>query len=167
VQALADLVAERHRQGTPLTKSDAEAFLREHEIGRNEARTLIEMYAGVKWRVSNERRGVSHTLLPIIDGEVARFDEPATDEASQTSEPRQLVPQGGELMASETPPQERHPETSPPRHQSSDHTCARHGEGGMVPENGRRICGMCLGMPMERIELLGQRGRLGSGTTEV
>jgi 5S rRNA maturation endonuclease (ribonuclease M5) len=167
VQALADLVAERHSQGNPLIKKDAEEFLREHNIGRNEARNLIEMYVGVKWHVSDEGKGVSHTLLPLVDGEVARLGEPATDKASQPSEPRQPVPQGGEVMTSETPPQERPPETSPPRRQSSDHTCATHGEGGMVPENGRWICGICLGMPLERIELLRQRGRLGGGTTEA
>jgi AAA domain len=167
VQALADLVAERHRQGAPLSKNDAETFLREHDIGRNEARTLIEMYAGVKWHISDERRGVLHTLLPLISGEVARFSQPAIDAASQPSEPRQPGPQGDEVMASENPPQGRPSETSPPRQQISDHTCATHGEGGMVPENGRRICGICLGMPMERIELLRQRGRLGGGPTEA
>jgi hypothetical protein len=166
VQALADLVVERHRQGALLAKSDAEAFLREHDIGRNEARNLIEMYAGVKWHVSDERRGVPHTLLPVVGGEVARFGEPATDKASQTSKPRHPVPQGGEDMASENTPQERPPETSPPRRQRSDNTCATHGECGMIHENGRWICGICLGMPMERIELLRQREYRGDDTTE-
>jgi len=158
VQALEELVVERYRQGSPLPKRDAEDFLREHEIGRNEARNLIEMYAGVKWRLSDDRRRVPHLLLPLVIGEAAKDGEPATDTASQTGELRRLEPQGGEAEASVNPPQERAPDSSPLRHSSSGSTCATHGEAAMIPENGGWICGLCLGMPMERIELLRRRG---------
>jgi hypothetical protein len=36
----------------------------------------------------------------------------------------------------------------------------------MVHENGRKLYGMCLGIPIERIELLRQRMRMGKSPTE-
>jgi hypothetical protein len=166
VQALEDLVGERHAKGTPITKNEAEAFLREHDIGRNEARNLIDMYGGARWGLSDDRRGVPHSFLPLANGEAARCVDPAADAASQTGEPRQLVPQGGEVVVPENEPQARPPETSPPRREGSDNTCATHGEGGMIFENGRWICGICLGMPMKLIELFRQRERRDGPTGE-
>jgi hypothetical protein len=112
-------VARRAEAGEPVNKNEAEEFLRDEGVGHNGAREIFKLYAGVKWKVSDERRGAAHTLLPLISGEVARFSKLATDAVFQTSEPRQHAAQGGEVMAPENPPQEWTVETSPPRQEIS------------------------------------------------
>jgi hypothetical protein len=118
--ALAEYVAARYESGEPVSKNDAQEFLREEGIGRNGAREILKLYAGVNWQVSDRRRGAIHPLLPLISGEVARFSKPAIDKASQTNEPRQRAAQGAEVMVPENPPQERTVEASPPRQEISE-----------------------------------------------
>jgi hypothetical protein len=68
--ALVDLVRSRGATGKPLNKTEAEDFLREEGLGRNEARELFTHYDGTRWRISaGKGKGAPQILLPCSGGE--------------------------------------------------------------------------------------------------
>jgi hypothetical protein len=155
-EAAAQALAERLASG-PLNKTDAESLLREDGIGRNEARQLVKMYEGTLWTISaGEGKGAPQVLFRVGGGENDHTGEPLGDKALPDEHFRRLGTQGGANGASADPLPERaaEPHIFSATHSEIHASTCEHGIRGLVREGEQLICGLCLGMPVERVEQL-------------